>query len=129
MPLLFPCRSTFYQVLPMCLPEAGATIDVGLTPDTPYSYIFSTPYGKSYAGAIMTDAEGKADFTFADVPRDMLNPWIKLFQLTFYPAYTATPFCNPVSFTVCGVQYDNIAIKFIEAEGVPAIIGCQCEEI
>lgn len=129
MPLLFPCRSTYYQVLPMCLPEAGATIDIGLTAATEYAYIFTTPYGKSYTGTITTDAEGKAEFAFTDVSRDMLNPWIKLFQLTFYPVSDATPFCNPAPFTICGVQYDNIGIRFIEAEGMSAVIGCQCEEI
>lgn len=129
MPLLFPCHSTYYAVVPMCFPETGITVDVNLQPNTDYLYMFTTPYGKTYADSITTDAEGKVILTLDQVPRDMLNPWLRLFQLSFYPVVDDVHACDPTTFTMCGSTYDTIAIRFIEGEGLPAIIGCQCEEV
>jgi hypothetical protein len=115
--------------VPACFND-GITVDIGLTPNTDYTYILTTPYNKHYAGTITTDVDGKAILTFSEVPSELFNPWIRLFQLSFYAVLTSgSQPCSAQDFTICDVIYNNIAIKFIEATGLPAIIGCQCEEV
>lgn len=124
----FPCVSTYHTVVPACFTE-GIRVDIGLPASSTFRYVLTTPYNKVYAGEVTTDAQGEAVMMFEDVPPELLNPWIQLFQLAFYVITDGVPNCNPQTFTICDVVYNNIALKFIEATGLPAVIGCQCEEV
>lgn len=129
--LQYPCRTTYYTVLPACSESPIIQIDIGLTPLTEYQYVLTTPFGKTYQAVIGTNVQGTGVITLADLnlPEGLLNPWLKLFQLTFY-TIGAVPPCDPVTFTICDVVYDNIAIKFVEKSGASLpIIGCQCAEV
>lgn len=129
MPLLFPCRNALYAILPWCLPEPGVQVNIGLTTLSTYRYMLLTPYGKVYSAQITTGADGGFLFDFGAAPRDMLNPWLKLFQLTFYlVGESGNLACEPATFELCGQTYDTIVIRFVDSDELPAVIGCGCSE-
>lgn len=120
MALLNDCNNIYYQNLPAC--ADGFTVALGLTPDTDYYWILTDKFEHTYSEIVTTDSEGAFIISADDFPSGFFNEFAGPMELEVKgnPYY-----CEPLTFTVCGVEYDRMVIEF-KRGNLPAVIPCEC---
>jgi hypothetical protein len=120
MALLNDCRGIYYQSLPAC--ADGFTVAIGLTAEETYWWILEDKFGHTYSDVVTTDSEGAFIISAAAFPDGFFNEFAghMVLEIKGNPYY-----CEPLTFTVCGVEYGRIVIDFKQGS-LPAKIPCEC---
>ena len=120
MALLNNCGGVYYQSLPAC--ADGFTVALGLTPDEDYWWIMEDKFGHIYSDVVTTDSEGAFIISADEFPDGFFNEFAgqMVLEVKGNPYY-----CEAVTFTVCGVEYNRIVIDF-KRGNLPAKIPCEC---
>lgn len=120
MAVIFDCRTNFYTHIPTCWEEI--TVNIGL-PVGDYEYNITTPYGKIYRKAVHVSTVNEGfQLLASDLPPDLFNPWIGIFELRMYSADG----CTPVSADICQSVYESIIIQPVQIVEPPEPIFLVC---
>lgn len=123
MGVMFDCKTTLFTEVPQCAEVITANLGVI---DTNYTYVITAPSGNVYRKDVVV-VGGEFDILASDFPPSMFNRWIGVLQFQLFRGNE----CQPVPITICGVEYDTIAIRFVSTWQVldpesPVLLVCQC---
>ncbi len=121
MVLLNNCGNIYYQSLPAC--ADGFTVQLpGTSPNTDYYWILTDKFDHVYSEVVTTDANGAFVISADDFPDGFFNQFAGQMELEIKgnPYY-----CEALTFTVCGTEYNRIVIDFKQGD-LPALIPCGC---